>query len=598
MAKDANELLLLWRAERADPAAPTADELQAERQRAHDWLTRGELALLHIAREVGALPAEHKPGGLETLVTLCTQLSAMEYATFREEVARRAGLGVRKLDSLLKAMQKVQAEQAAQAEKDSEPSARVETIGGWVEDHLLETIYIPPAQRKSTLGLDVGQTFLAVRFPDGALQMVAHLDINNVRYVPIPPTKPELLTGVLSLPPGIGESVPTTTLVHWLQGFIHKYWDGPIFYEALAAYYVLFTWIYDVFKTLPYLRLKGDAGTGKSRFLEVMSKLCFRGLYINGGWTLSPIFRTIDRIRGTTCLDEGDFKDSDEAAGIAKILNVGFDANQGFVARSGSRETEFDTEMFCVFGPKVLGTRKEYEDNAIRSRCLTHETGGPTTRTDIVETLDEQFFTEAAELRGHLLRYRLETWALELGQKPVDRLLTLEPRLRQILRPLQQLIDDPDLAADLKAFITEFNRQLMAERGLTMTAKVLEALWLLHTGLSGEDWSVQQIANIVNDLLGYENEWPVNEWRDGKARKVVTAKGVGYIVRDQLGLRTQMGGHKNRYQVLHDKDALPDLEDRLAALWQRYGIEEALQADLRLAWAEIAKIRQNANLPG
>jgi len=180
----------------------------------------------------------------------------------------------------------------------------------------------------------------------------------------------------------------------------------------------------------------------------------------------------------------------------------------------------------------------------------------------------------------------------------VDRLLTLEPRLRQILRPLQQLIDDPDLAADLKAFITEFNRQLMAERGLTTTAKVLQALWLLHSELAGDDWSVQNIANIVNDLLGYENEWPVNEWRDGKTRKVVTARGVGYVVRDQLGLRTQMGGHKNRYQVLHDATDMPDLVERLTALWQRYGIDEALQADMRLAWAEITKIRQNANLPG
>jgi hypothetical protein len=327
-----------------------------------------------------------------------------------------------------------------------------------------------------------------------------------------------------------------------------------------------------------------------------MARLSFRGLLINGGWTLSPIFRTMERVRGTLCLDEGDFRDSDESAGIAKILNVGFDQAQGYVARSGGREGDFDTEMFCVYGPKVIGTRREYEDNAIRSRCLTHETGGPTLRSDIPETLDDDFYTEAAELRTLLLRYRFDCWNMDLAQKQVDRLLMLEPRLRQILRPLQQLIDDPDLTADLKAFITEFNRQLMAERGLTTAGKVLEALWLLNAGqVTGEDWSVQSIANIVNDLLGYENEWPVNEWRNDKDRKVMRARGIGAVVREKLGLRTEITGHKKRYTVLHES---ADTE-RLQALWLRYGIADPVfQAELTAMWAEIAKIRANANLPG
>ena len=62
-------------------------------------------------------------------------------------------------------------------------------------------------------------------------------------------------------------------LIAEIQRYIHRYVDLDTGFELMAAYYVLFTWLYDGFNEVPYLRLKGDFGTGKTRFLQTVGAL-------------------------------------------------------------------------------------------------------------------------------------------------------------------------------------------------------------------------------------------------------------------------------------------------------------------------------------
>ena len=55
-----------------------------------------------------------------------------------------------------------------------------------------------------------------------------------------------------------------TSLVADVQQFIHRYVDFSASFERLATYYVLLTWLYDAFNELPYLRLRGDYGSGRT----------------------------------------------------------------------------------------------------------------------------------------------------------------------------------------------------------------------------------------------------------------------------------------------------------------------------------------------
>jgi hypothetical protein len=181
------------------------------------------------------------------------------------------------------------------------------------------------------------RTCFACRFRDGRQAIIPYLDVEGIRYKPMPPGTELLVKRVVSFPSEIGEQRSLRELVRMVQHTIRRYVDVDIFYETLASYYVLFTWLYDSFNTVPYLRLLGDAGTGKSRFIQVVGAMCYRPMITTGAATTSPIFRMLDQYRGTLILDEADYAKSDEAADIVKILNTGYQRMQGVVLRSGDK---------------------------------------------------------------------------------------------------------------------------------------------------------------------------------------------------------------------------------------------------------------------
>src|SRR5207249_4607427 len=92
-------------------------------------------------------------------------------------------------------------------------------------------------------------------------------------------------------------------LVADIAAFLHRYVDLSEVFEQLAAHYVLLTWLHDAFSELPYLRLRGDYGTGKTRGLIAIGSLCYKAFFAAGASTVSPIFHTMDRFGGTLILD-------------------------------------------------------------------------------------------------------------------------------------------------------------------------------------------------------------------------------------------------------------------------------------------------------
>ncbi len=113
-------------------------------------------------------------------------------------------------------------------------------------------------------------------------------------------------------------------LVAEIRVFIHAHVDVSPLFETIASYYVLFSWLYDCFNELPYLRVRGDTGSGKG--LDVFRpsvSVCYKPIFASGASTVSPIFRILDSFQGTLIIDEADFRASDEKAEITKILNNG-----------------------------------------------------------------------------------------------------------------------------------------------------------------------------------------------------------------------------------------------------------------------------------
>lgn len=554
--EDANEALLL-----GVDAAAARELLDA----AGTWVELRALA-------AGGVPEAEREEALRGTFALVRRLDEFQIATMRKGLAHAMGLGLREFMGLLKAS----AEQEERATREQDALVVEErVIGGIFGEHVVEALYVP----------ELEETKFAVRYPDGQVGETEELVLDGKRLLPLSPFHPALKKSVL-LPDGLGKYESVRALQREVAAFIHRYLDIDPFYESLAAYYVLFTWMYDAFQVLPYLRALGDYGTGKTRFLMVIGNLCYRPIFCAGATTTSPIFRMLSSFRGTLILDEADFAASDATTDIIKILNVGY-ARDFDVQRSAKKgDGAFEVEFFEVFGPKVIATRERWQDRALESRCLTKEMSGGFVRVDIPVILPISFREEARKLRNKLLAYRLEHWrpAVEVANEDVDR--GIEPRLNQVTMSLKKLVDDEGLVEEIDQFIREYQRQAIADRGMTLAAKVLEALMEAHdepvrfdivTEEPEFDLSVQEIAKRTNAILDEENARDGEDEEDeGKRKKYeLGVKRVGSIIRNELHLRTERdhsASQRGRFVVVWD-------EDRIGAMCARYGVERAVSEE-------------------
>ncbi|MEM8484447.1 MAG: hypothetical protein AAF564_02805 [Bacteroidota bacterium] len=312
-------------------------------------------------------------------------------------------------------------------------------------------------------------------------------------------------------------------LVTRIQAFIHKYVHVSPRFEKLASYYVLLTWIYDCFNELPYLRLKGNPGSGKTRFLLIVGSICYKPLFASGASTVSPLFRMLDKIQGTLILDEGDFRLSDERAEIVKILNNGNARGFPVLRSEVTPWGEYSPHAFYVYGPKIVATRKAFEDPALETRCITEEMGTGDLRRDIPLNLTEEYENEALRLRNQLLMFRLRSYRKQ--EFPDLSHLDLEPRLIQVLRPLFSIIQDEKTRQELIELATEYQSNMEGYRGMQIEAQILQVI---------ADLKEQDVVLSVRDITSWFND----RYTEGYD-KPLTARGIGRIIRESLQLTTR-----------------------------------------------------------
>ena len=290
-------------------------------------------------------------------------------------------------------------------------------------------------------------------------------------------------------------------LFQQIKAHINKYLELPQYYDDISALYVLLSWVYEFAPSLPYLRVLGDWGSGKTRYLEVVGSVCFRPTFASGALTAAPIFRILDMYRGTLVMDEADFKDSSAWMDMVKILNNGY--RPGFpILRADKENGKWYPRGFHVFGPKIIATRFRFEDEALESRCLTAHMNA-LTRSDIRRLLPASFQDEVNDLRCQLLTFRLHNLANLKGSDFPNDLLEpgLQPRLQEILVPLKVIAGTDQYLADvLSGFIRRQQETIYSRRRETDEGRVLAAIIQLHEEevvLTGS--AVSQCVNELDD---------------------------------------------------------------------------------------------------
>jgi hypothetical protein len=358
---------------------------------------------------------------------------------------------------------------------------------------------------------------------NGSVRRMFQLQTPKATYIP---TSDRLVGEVVHFASSAVPYDSQSALFKEVMQFIHRYLELPADFEDITTLYVLLTWVYEFAPSVPYLRVLGDWGTGKTRFLQVVGAICFRPIFASGATTPAPIFRILEEFRGTLVLDEADFKDSSSWVEMVKLLNNGYRPGMP-VLRADKENGKWFPRSYQVFGPKLIATRYPFRDEALESRCLTAEMM-PLTRSDIPRVLPPSFDTEVKELRARLLTFRLVNLLRLKGKTFGNDLVepNLQPRLQEILIPLKAMLNgDQTMAEAIAGFVHRLQESLFTRRRDSSAGKVMAAIIDLHA--EGVELTSQNIADRIN-----QTEEEVKDLSADKIGRIT--KRLGFI-KDRVG---------------------------------------------------------------
>lgn len=426
---------------------------------------------------------------------------------------------------------------------------------------ILETIYNPKDR----------ETFLAIGIDGGTKIDTEYTDSKGDKWLPYPPD--DLITkGFVRLPSAVGQYETLSRLFWEIKDFIAEHMKVPSEFLDVATTYIFLTWVYDRFDTLPYLRIMGDFGTGKTRFQQVIGNLCYKSMS-GSSMSQASIFRTIDLIQGTLVLDEADFRSTELWSEITKILNAGHTKDFP-VVRMNVKKDGMTTQAFVVFGPKVLASRERFGDEALESRCLTQVLLPIKSKLPI--HLPQDFHERATNLRNKLLAFRLANFYKVMADETTMKGIEF-PRLQQsalALTSIASVIDD-GLLSRILGFLGRYEKELMTARKHDVKADVLLCILDLIENKKDQLMPKIYMIDIANKFNGrFYEEYSdiadrVRETRDGifkDRQKIISPKRIGGHVR-KLGIKTE-----------RDQDGffiqIPQETERVELLRERYGFEK------------------------
>jgi hypothetical protein len=426
----------------------------------------------------------------------------------------------------------------------SDGAKEIPTISRVADDTLIELVYDAKARK----------TGLVVSRFGGLWNIEAGVRIGEEVLIPYSASNNLIANDCVQLPSKPEEFGLRHELIADITAFLHRYVDLSPTFETIAAHYVLLSWVYDRFAEVPYLRLRGEYGSGKTRALLAIGSLCNKAFFASGASTSSPIFHTQDAFAGTLVLDEADFSFSDARAEIVKLLNNGNAKGMPVLRTVMNRNREFNPAAFRVFGPKIVAMRGTFQDQALESRFLTEDMGTRPLRPDVPLHLPPEMHTEALSLRNRLLHFRLCEY-FKIVPNPERAVKGIEPRLNQTALPLLSLVEDKSTLDAIQNLLREQDAAIRAERHSTAEAGVLRAALAVYARTSEGHVSVRSICAEFNAQLEDQSGVMSNKW-------------VGYMLRTRFRVKTQ----KSQGIYVVPRAEFP----KLIAAAQRIGLEKEL----------------------
>jgi len=461
--------------------------------------------------------------------------------------------------------------------EDDKPVEIEEVIGGWypvndegTEGYLLEMIYDKKNGKSKFAYAHIWFNGKVTR----EIGVANFVDINGNRYVPM--VDDNIRYGTVRLPSALGNKKTIRILLAEMRLFIDRYFLLDVnIHQIQAALYAVFTWVYDCFPYLPYLRARGGPGTGKSELMLLIGRICYR-MMTTAGLTSIAGFKGMAHIyKGTLVIDEVDSLASgkEDRGELRALLNVRAMKEQARIVTMMDVLKQDGTHTFrptttFVYGPTLLTMYGAFKDPATESRCISFDlfkrdvrdllSHNPPIEPGVIPPSMEE---ESLLLTNDLLYFRLSTWLprIEVDPKVMLTDVRVSARMNQVMRPLKVLAHingDKELMEDLN-MVAEINFQeeqkrasesfeAMIFRAVVAADEDEEFSKYIQIGKLGSLGQVRYIlakdlATVANTIMDAEN---YSDPGSKKKDEAVTSKTVLGMSRDYFRLPTARSGSK------------------------------------------------------
>lgn len=406
---------------------------------------------------------------------------------------------------------------------------------------------LPDGSLVEMLHDSVKQTTKLAMYKDGKVSLEDKVRIDDEKvFMPLSPNNSLLKNDYVLFPSEVSEYQSNEALYQEVRAFIDKYVQLSDEFLSVVAVYTMMTWVYDQFRSVPYLRVTGLWGSGKSRLLAVAGNLCYKTMMAGGSISNAALFRSLDLLNPTLVFDEAELNEK-ESTEMRMVLRQGYSAGTPVARMEKTADGKMYIQTFDVFGPKIIASLARFHDVALESRCLTGwmpphmDSGRP------IE-LTKAFKEEALQLRNKLLMFRFKNHHLITADESALGGLSL-PRLKQtglaVMSVAKLLGVQP--VEDVKKFLVEYEQELGIEQADSVENDILLCVLDLLTqpGIryAGKIRTGVDLAEKFNNL--HYEDYSNRETKEYNSSSMgvmkypgskVSAKKIGWYVR-KMGFR-------------------------------------------------------------
>lgn len=332
---------------------------------------------------------------------------------------------------------------------------------------------------------------------------------------------------------------------------------------SILGYWIMATWVANSFPSVPYLFCLGPKESGKTRVLEVLDELSYRGIRSS---TITPaaLYRVMEEFKTTLLIDEAETQLNMKFEGghtLYGILNAGYKKGDSAIRCGGADKNTI--EIYRPFGFKAISSTRSFLPT-LESRCIVINMEQKKPRNLLVDSV------WARNIRSQLLWFRYNY----LGKIDIVQEVLPTGRLTEMFIPLFSMQHLVNHGSKEREIVVRYGREIYEQRKeeekAEMNGAIIEVIISIAEHMPSQvvigDGEIEYTTKKITlkEIVDSFNSTYGDEFATASAT-ALTCQKIGYILKG-LGIRP-LKARTGRYI---DFDGY---KERIENLKLRYGLD-------------------------